>query len=104
MYEKGLILKRKFHIKQEFRNQLAIIVDELRDRGFGTTTTGNFARIAFQNSAITAQICGLPESVVKNLSVLWGTLSCDSQIDPDEFDKLSKTTEGIYFDPVNGVR
>ena len=82
---------------------MAIIVDEPRDGGFGTTTTGNVERIAFQNSANTAQICGVPESVVKYLFVLWGTLSCGFQKDSNKFDKLCKATEDIYFDPVNGV-
>ena len=75
MHEKDLFLKRKFQIKQEFRNQLGITIDEPRDGGFGTTATGNVERTTFQNSAITAQNCEVHESVVKNLFVLWGTLS-----------------------------
>ena len=94
VHEKDLILKRKFKIKQELRNQLAIIVDEPRNGGFGTTTTGNVAKIPFQNSAITAQICGLPESLVKNLSVSWGILPCGFQIltNLTNFAKLLKTS------------
>ena len=71
---------------------------------FGTTTTGNVEKIVFQNSVITAQICGVTESVVKNLFILWGTLSCGFHIDSDKFGKLCKATEDTYFDPVNGVR
>ena len=58
--------------KARIQKPVATIVNESRDDEFDTTTTSYVARTAFQNSAIATQICGVPESVFENLSILYG--------------------------------
>jgi hypothetical protein len=52
---------------------------------------------------ITAEICGVPTELVKNLSTIWGALSCGFDLDPDKFGRLCEETEQIYFDKDVGV-
>ncbi|XP_065680547.1 uncharacterized protein LOC136094512 [Hydra vulgaris] len=122
--EKRLVANRETRVKQEFREQLGLIVDQRRDGGAGTTTTGNVARKAFQNPAllsiwrnsnldiciflpifftfleIVARICDVPVKLVENLGTLWSALASGYAIDPDKFGVLCEETEKIYFDHV----
>jgi len=98
--EKELINRREKDVKSQFRSKLGLIVDQRRDGGAGNTTTGNVARKAFENAKITAEICGVPEKLVKNLGTLWGTLSCGLDVDPEKFGLLCTETKNIYFDHV----
>nr|XP_047135289.1 uncharacterized protein LOC124812535 [Hydra vulgaris] len=98
--EKRLVANRETQVKQEFREQLGLIVDQRRDGGAGTTTTGNVARKAFQNPEIVARICDVPVKLVENLGTLWSALASGYAIDPDKFGVLCEETEKIYLDHV----
>ena len=101
--ETELSKKREKEIKAQFLSQLGLAVDQCRDGGGGSTTTGNVARRAFQNAAVTSDICGVPVKLVENLATIWGALSCGFDVDPDKFAALCEETEKIYFDDNVGV-
>ena len=94
--EKKKACKKK--VKADFLDKLGLIIDQRRDGGAGNTTTGNVARRAFENAEITADICGVSAQLVKNISVIWGTLSSGFAIDAFKFDLLCQETLRLYFD------
>ena len=49
---------------------------------------------------MTAKICGIPTKLVENLGVIWGTLSCGFEIDPDKFSNICSETKDIYFENI----
>lgn len=95
--------EREREVKAQFLSRLGLVVDQRRDGGAGNTTTGNVARKAFQNAEITAEICGVPPELVKNLGTIWGALSCGFDLDPEKFASICQETEKIYFDEEVGV-
>jgi hypothetical protein len=95
--EKKKVCEKK--VKANFLEKLGLIIDQRRDGGAGNTTTGNVARRAFENAEITADICGVSAQLVKNISVIWGTLSSGFAIDACKFDLLCQETLRLYFDP-----
>ena len=56
------------------------------------------AQRAFENSEVTAEICGVSPQLVKNIHVIWGTLTSGFAIDASKFDNLCKETLQLYFD------
>ena len=83
-------------VKQLFEEKLGIRIDQRRDGGAGSTSTGNVARKALANPEITAEICGVSPELVKNIQVIWGTLASGFAIDSDKFDQLCKETLSLY--------
>ena len=97
--EEEKILKKACEekVKKLFQEKLGLRIDQRRDGGAGTTSTGNVARKAFANPEITAEICGVSPDLVKNIQVIWGTLASGYAIDPDKFDQLCKETSALYL-------
>jgi hypothetical protein len=101
--ERKLIAERKKKVQAEFKSKLGLIVDQRRDGGAGNTNTGNLVRVALDNPAITAEICAVPEQLVKNLKTIWNVMASGYAINVDAFSQLCKETEAIYFDEHTGV-
>ena len=98
--EKDVVRNREREVKAQFRQKLGLIIDQRRDGGAGSTTTGNVARKAFDHPQITSQILGVPQKLVENLAMLWGTMASGFEIDHEKFENLCKETKKIYFDSV----
>ena len=60
---------------------LGIRVDEVR-KNFGTSNTGNTARVFFANPSLTAELLGLPEELVVSLALIWKIIRSTKPIDP----------------------
>ena len=73
-------------MKEEFLDKLGLTIDKRKDGGAGNTATGNVARRAFENAEVTAEICGVSPQLVKNIHVIWGTLTSGFAIDASKFD------------------
>jgi hypothetical protein len=98
-----LMENREKKVKAQFKEKLGLSVDQRRAGGAGNTTTGNVARIAFENPEVTAEICAVPVQLVKNLKTIWNVMASGYAINLETFDQLCKDTEKIYFDKNNGV-
>jgi hypothetical protein len=60
-------------VKEAFKRELGLVVDQRREGGFGTTNTGNVVRKAFANAEKTAAIYGVSTMLVSNLDVIHRT-------------------------------
>ena len=64
---------RTVAVKEAFKRELGLVVDQRRDGRFGTTNTGNVVRKAFANAEKTAAIYGVSTMLVSNLDVIHRT-------------------------------
>lgn len=71
--------ENKRRIQQEFRKELGLLIDIVK-QGSGTTNDGNTARRFFSEIHTTAKITGLDESLIRRFSVILQTISCGEMI------------------------
>ena len=72
---------RKIHVHEILYLFLGIRVDEVK-KNWGTSNTGNVARVFFANPSLTAELLGLPEELVVSLALIWKIIRSTKPIDP----------------------
>ena len=95
--DKQTVEDRTVAVKEAFKRELGLVVDQRREGGFGTTNTGNVVRKAFANAEKTAAICGVSTMLVSNLDVIRRTLASGQDIDPEKFHSFCKETLDEYM-------
>lgn len=85
---KNILKTNKFAVHEMFWNSLKIDVDRPK-QGFGTTTDGNCARIAFRNFEVTAKILEVNEGIVEAFSRLINLIYSKEQVQIEEYKSLS---------------
>jgi len=88
---------RTVAVKEAFKIELGLVVDQRQEGGFGTTNTGNVVRKAFGNAEKTAAICGVSTMLVSNLDVIRRTLTSGQDIDPEKFHSFCNETMDEYM-------
>ena len=78
--------KQTAAVKEAFKRELGLLVDQRQEGGFGTTNTGNVVRKAFANAEKTAPICGVSTMQVSNLDVICRTFALGQDIHPQKID------------------
>ena len=99
--DKQTVEDRTAAVKEAFKRQLGLVVDQRREGGFGTTNTGNVVRKAFANAEKTAAICGVSTMLVSNLDVIRRTLASGQDIHPEKFEAFCDETLNEYMSTVN---
>lgn len=94
--EKASVKQRSDEIKQRFKHEMGLIVDQPKP-GFGSTNDGNTARRFFGNPEMSAQITGLDVTIIKHFDVLLRTLSSGFEINLIEFEKHCLETRRLYL-------
>ena len=84
-------------VKRRFKDELSLLIDLPKDSGAGTTNSGDVARRAFANPAITADICGVSENLVKRTHNIWVALAQPYDLDPDQLEKYCEETYQMYL-------
>ena len=67
----------------------------------GNSNTGNVSYRLLSNSKILAEVCDVPEELIKNLLNIWIALSCGQPIIAKKFDDLCKTTWILFKEKIS---
>jgi len=92
------VVQRKAEIQTEFRKQMGLLIDKLRVGCYVSTSDANTAKKAFQNEEEFSRICGLNQDLIHSFNVILTTMSCDYEIDGDEFGQYCLTTAELFSD------
>ena len=57
--------------------------------GFGAAKNGAIARAAFKNPEVFARITGVPEFIIKGISIAIEAIDCPKKINPDKYDQFA---------------
>lgn len=88
---------QKLRIQKEFKDRLGLNIDQPK-QGFGNTHDGTIARRFFKDSAVSASITGLDETLIKRFRVILQSLSSGFEIDVEKFKEYTTETKRMYFD------
>lgn len=86
---------RKYEIIDKLRQELGIIVDQPKP-GYGSTNTGNTARIFFENYKKSAEVTGLDENIIYRFYIILQTISSGYEIDVRKFNEYTLETANKY--------
>lgn len=92
------VTQRKAEIQRGFRKELGLIIDRPRTGSTVSVNDTNTARKAFDAVEEFANICGLDKNLVHRFNVILTALSCDHEIDPEEFGIYCQTTAELFKD------
>lgn len=92
---KEIMNRRKKQIIDRLKKELGILVDQPKP-GYGSTNTGNTARIFFRNASKSAEITGLNEELLQRFSIILQTISCGFEVDSDKFGMYALDTAKLY--------
>lgn len=92
--DKEIFEYRKKEIQKEFRNKMALIVDQPKVVS-GNSNDGKTARRFFYNPELASSITGIDINLIQRFSVILRTISSGYDIDPVKFGKYC--TETTYF-------
>ncbi|CAL4125291.1 unnamed protein product [Meganyctiphanes norvegica] len=90
------VSQRKADIQRGFRKQLGLIIDKPRSGCAVSVNDANTAIKAFHSEAAFARICGLDQGLIHRFKVILTTLSCDYEIDYEEFGQYCQTTAELF--------
>lgn len=90
------VSQRKADIQRGFRKQLGLIIDKPRSGCAVSVNDANTAIKAFHSEAAFARICGLDQGLIHRFKVILTTLSCDYDIDYEEFGQYCQTTAELF--------
>ena len=88
---------KKQEIQQQFRNEMGLLVDQVKPGGSGTTNDGNTARRFFQNYEDSARITGINVNLLKRCAVILQTLSSGFAINSAACRQYSIETAQLYL-------
>lgn len=92
---KNLVESRKTEIVHKLRQELGILVDQPKP-GYGSTNTGNTARIFFENHKKSAEVTGLDENLIHRFYIILQTISSGYEIDVNKFHEYTMETARKY--------
>lgn len=95
--EKQILLNRKQHVINRFRNETGLVVDQPK-QSFGTSNDGNTARRFFENPKKSAEITGIDEILISRFSTILHTLSSGYEINIEKFNNYSNETAKMFID------
>lgn len=95
--EKQILLNRKQHVINRFRNETGLVVDQPK-QGFGSSNDGNTARRFFENPKKSAEITGIDEMLISRFSTILHTLSSGYEINIENFNNYSYETAKLFVD------
>lgn len=94
---KTLKEQRKKKIQDDFRNELGIIVDVVK-QGVGTSNDGNTARAFFHNYEISATVTGLDTNLIYRFAVILQAISSNKKLNIEKLKQyLLNTAEYCIF-------
>lgn len=64
--------------------------------GYGSTNTGNTARIFFRNSKRSAEITGVNEELIHRFHIILQTISCGYEVDCEKFNIYALNTAKLF--------
>lgn len=86
---------RKKQVIENLRSKLGILVDKPKP-GYGSTNTGNTARIFFQNFKESAEITGVNEELIRRFYNILQVISCGYELDAEKFKDYATQTAEKY--------
>lgn len=89
--------KKKRDVQEQFRSQLGLVVDRPKP-GFGSSNDGNTARRFFENSAVSAKITGVDESLIHRFHVILKAMSSGYDVDVVKFNEYCLNTARLYVE------
>jgi hypothetical protein len=101
--DKAAVEERKRLIKERFRIQMGLLVDQPKSGGNGSINDGNTARTFFKNISLSASITGIHEQIITRFAVILQTLSCGYEVDPEEFHKYALQPQDCLFPSIHGI-
>lgn len=90
------VSQRKADIQRGFRKQLGLMIDKPRSGCAVSVNDANTAIKAFHSESTFARICGLDQGLIHRFKVILTTLSCDYEIDFEEFGQYCQTTAELF--------
>lgn len=93
---KSKMEERKKLIIDRCRKELGILVDQPKP-GYGTTNTGNTARVFFRNAEKAADITGVDIEIIHRFHIILQTISSGYEIDAEKFEKYTMETAEKYI-------
>ena len=94
---KSKMKERKKLIIDRCRKELGILVDQPKP-GYGTTNTGNTARVFFRNAEKAADITGVDKEIIQRFHIILQTISSGYEIDTQKFKKFTTETAEKYVE------
>lgn len=82
---------RKNQIQKEFKDELGLIVDQMK-QGVGTTNDGNTTRAFFRNPDFSSKITGVNYRLIYNFAVI----SCSEEINEEKIGNFTYETAKLY--------
>lgn len=92
--EEKMALKKK-NVIDQFRRRMGLLVD-MPKQGFGNTNDGNTAHRFFENAALSSEITGIDERLIRRFSTILCAISCGYDINEDAFDNYAMETASLY--------
>jgi len=93
--DKKIFECRKKEIQTEFKNKMALIVDQPKVIS-GNSNDGNTARRFFYNPELASSITGIDINLIQRFSVILRTISSGYDIDLVKFEKYCTETANLY--------
>ncbi|CAH1108234.1 unnamed protein product [Psylliodes chrysocephalus] len=95
--DKDMLKARKMKVQQQLRQELGLLVDQVKPGGSGTTNDGNTASKFFKYPDIAARITGINYSLIKRFETILQALSSGYKNDIKNFDRYAKDTARLFI-------
>lgn len=82
-------------LQNKFKTKLGLIIDVVK-QGTGITNDGNSAMRFFENPALTAEITGLDENLIRRFAVILQAIASGEKINTINFSAYAKETAELY--------
>lgn len=93
--DKDIVKERKSLIREAFKSELHLNVDCPKP-GFGSSNDGNTARRFFENSAVSARILGVDETLISKFHTILQVLSSGFAVDVAKFQNFCLETARLF--------
>ncbi|XP_062543340.1 uncharacterized protein LOC134210917 [Armigeres subalbatus] len=94
---KEAYLKRKQLIQKRLYDSFGVRVDQPRQGGAGSSTTGNICRRAFSNPNLLSEALNVNEELIHRLWNILIAINCQEPINPEKLDSYCKATYRLYL-------
>lgn len=92
------VSQRKIEIQGAFRKQMGLVIDKPRFGCSVSVSDSNTAKKAFQSEEEFSRICGLNQDLIHKFNVILETISCDYEINGEEYGQYCLTTAELLTD------
>ena len=95
--DKAAVSDRQRAVKQRFRDQMQLVVDQSYSGGSGgSTNDGNTTRRAFNDVHVLSDVTGVDVELLQRFSVILSALSSSSTIDEGKYHRYAMDTAELY--------